>query len=490
MGIPAARNAATEAARECSALRHAHALAEWVGNGKPVTAKGVLRRADVPPAGQALGIAVPDRVRSAADMPDLHRPWTTALELGLLSVSDGRAVPGPAVASWPPAADEEVLESWSRALVTVLVETFEADVRAEAWELGRVALAVLTTDPAPAGDELLDTIQHTAAHTSDEVFALILRGFGSRHPAAITLGILSTFGAVTDDEQHPAITPLGYWALTEITSRSAALSSESPAESELSANTVCQLVIALDRVRPPCWRRVLVPPTATLGDLHAIIQIALEWDDDHLHVFTIGQCQYGNPDFDADVDENSVTLNETFSKRTTISYVYDLGDNWPHRITLEDTQQLDPQAAYPTCTGGRGNSPVEDWNGEGPDSIPYDQATINTRLATLHHREHHVESDLNEAIATILTDAYGEEEETAAFECVLDEEIDFPVPATLLGQSITVTGLEAEDTTPYLRARCKKGKEHAKVSFADLVFRPGTVEAWLQAVYLTYLGHP
>jgi hypothetical protein len=39
-----------------------------------------------------------------------------------------------------------------------------------------------------------------------------------------------------------------------------------------------------------------------------------------------------------------------------------------------------------------------------------------------------------------------------------------------------------------VRARCKG--QHAKglVSFADLEFRPGTVEAWLHAAYATYLG--
>lgn len=483
------RNALAEAARACTVLRHAHALVEWLGEGKPVTAKGVLRRADVPRAGRTLGITVPDRVRTAADVPDLHRPWVTARELGLLTVDGGKAVPGPAVTTCT--TTEDILDEWSRALVAVLVEAFDADVRAEAWELGRVALTVLTTDPPPTGDELLETIEHTVAYSGDAVFELVLRGFGARHPAAIILGVLSAFGAITHGEQ-PVITQLGRWAMTEINARGAALADRSPTGSAPAADTVCQLKITLTRVAPPCWRRVLVPSTATLGDLHEIIQIALDWDGDHLHLFRVGRRVYGDPAFDADFSEDDMTLGDAFSRRSTNSYVYDLGDNWHHELTLESTHHHDPQTTYPTCTAGRGDTPVEDWIGDGPDSIPFDQTAINTRLAALSHRDRQVEAELNEVVATILTDAYGEEEETTAFECVLDEEIDFPVPATLLGHPVIVTGLDSdiEASTPLLRARCKQGKEHAKASFADLVFRPGTVEAWLHAAYLTYLGQP
>jgi hypothetical protein len=59
-------------------LRHAVALAEWLGAGRPVTAKGVLRRADVPVAARVLDVAVPQRVRSAADVPKLQYPWTAS----------------------------------------------------------------------------------------------------------------------------------------------------------------------------------------------------------------------------------------------------------------------------------------------------------------------------------------------------------------------------------------------------------------------------
>lgn len=36
----------------------------------------------------------------------------------------------------------------------------------------------------------------------------------------------------------------------------------------------------------------------------------------------------------------------------------------------------------------------------------------------------------------------------------------------------------------------KKGKEHATIIFAELVFHSDTVEAWLHAVSPVYLGQP
>ncbi|WP_223839555.1 hypothetical protein [Saccharopolyspora pogona] len=63
-----------------------------------MTANRVLRRADVPVAGRALGIELPESVRSAADVPALHWRWTAALGAGLISIEGGRAVVAPALA--------------------------------------------------------------------------------------------------------------------------------------------------------------------------------------------------------------------------------------------------------------------------------------------------------------------------------------------------------------------------------------------------------
>ncbi|MFL6124002.1 plasmid pRiA4b ORF-3 family protein [Actinophytocola sp.] len=444
-----------------------------------MTAKGVLRRADVSAAGGVLGVELPDWVRSAADVPAVHWPWLAALGAGLLSVDGVRAVAGPAVAEWPSATADEVLDLWIRGFVAALTGLFESGEGTQALEIGRLALTVLAHDSVPTGAELLRAV--TLAVIRAGLHETFDRGFGTRDPAEATVALLVEFGAVTSRHR---ITPLGRWALATIGTRGESLLG---VFDDVDEDVTYQLKIVLRHVRPACWRRVVMPASATLGELHEVIQIAFEWDGDHLHGFTIGRHRYGDPHFDFEYDEYKTTLATAFARaRKPITYTYDFGDNWRHEITLEKV--VEPVATHPVCVGGRGDVPVED--SDEPTWTAFDQAGINTRLARLGEVERDAEAQLREDIETILTDAYGEHEQMTAFLTVLEEEIDFPVPATLLGNPVVVTGLVEDDATVELRARCKG--QHAKglVSFADLEFREETVEAWLHAVYATYLGRP
>ena len=38
-------------------------------------------------------------------------------------------------------------------------------------------------------------------------------------------------------------------------------------------------------VRPPVWRRLLVPATGTLRELHGVVQVAFGWEGIHLFQF-------------------------------------------------------------------------------------------------------------------------------------------------------------------------------------------------------------
>jgi hypothetical protein len=94
---------AARRARECAVIGQAVTLARWIGNGyRPVTAGRVLRKADVPAAGAALGVDVPPRLRTMADIRALHRPWCAAVVTGLLQVCDGWVTAGPTLKGWPP----------------------------------------------------------------------------------------------------------------------------------------------------------------------------------------------------------------------------------------------------------------------------------------------------------------------------------------------------------------------------------------------------
>src|SRR5438045_2429808 len=67
---------AARLARESVVVANAVTLARWIGTGRrPVTAAQVLRKADVPAAGAALGVGVPPRPRPMADLRVLPPPW-------------------------------------------------------------------------------------------------------------------------------------------------------------------------------------------------------------------------------------------------------------------------------------------------------------------------------------------------------------------------------------------------------------------------------
>lgn len=124
--------------------------------------------------------------------------------------------------------------------------------------------------------------------------------------------------------------------------------------------------------KPPVWRRVLVPAHFTFSGLHAVIQEAFGWWNEHLYCF--GDTPYSpslniaepreddweTPDYNA----RKFTLGEFFGEGTgaqKLCYVYDFGDDWIHDIALEKV--LDRQSTHATCTAGKGACPEEDSGG-------------------------------------------------------------------------------------------------------------------------------
>jgi hypothetical protein len=127
-----------------------------------------------------------------------------------------------------------------------------------------------------------------------------------------------------------------------------------------------QMKITLKGIRPPIWRRVRVPGTIRLADLHHVIQTVFGWTDTHLHQFGIGGTSYGQPDdFDQVVaDENAVTLAQVAGSRTKhFEYVYDFGDNWEHEVVVEKIIGGDSGSERPLCMGGKRHRPPEDCGG-------------------------------------------------------------------------------------------------------------------------------
>jgi hypothetical protein len=128
---------------------------------------------------------------------------------------------------------------------------------------------------------------------------------------------------------------------------------------------IIRLKVTLRGVKPPVWRRLLMPGTMTLGQLHTAIQAAMGWHDSHLHVFDIGGEAFGDRRSVDDVaDEKRPTLNDLLrSSAVLFRYTYDFGDNWEHTIAFEKSELAVEGETYPVCIAGKRNCPPEDCGG-------------------------------------------------------------------------------------------------------------------------------
>ena len=128
-----------------------------------------------------------------------------------------------------------------------------------------------------------------------------------------------------------------------------------------------QLKITLNGAKPPIWRRVKVSGATDLFELHDIIQIAMGWEDSHLHQFVAGGKRYGIVDDEYDtgmIDEEGVRIDALLKKEEeSIDYEYDFGDGWGHKVMLEKITPAIPGDVLPTCIGGSRACPLEDVGG-------------------------------------------------------------------------------------------------------------------------------
>jgi len=111
----------------------------------------------------------------------------------------------------------------------------------------------------------------------------------------------------------------------------------------------------------------LVPGTISLLKFHDVLQIAMGWDDYHLHQFVAAGQLYGLPDpeFDLDIkNEARAKLNQLLKqKNDSLIYEYDFGDGWEHKVALEKILPLEKDADLPRCIAGKRSCPPEDCGG-------------------------------------------------------------------------------------------------------------------------------
>jgi len=130
--------------------------------------------------------------------------------------------------------------------------------------------------------------------------------------------------------------------------------------------TAFQLKITLEGSKPPIWRRVQVAD-CTLDVLHEIIQIAMGWENYHMHQFDWDGLCFSHPEakLDDDVyDETRAYLSQLVADGCKkLRYWYDFGDDWWHTIEIEESIEPKPTDRFPVCLKGVGACPPEDCGG-------------------------------------------------------------------------------------------------------------------------------
>lgn len=139
-------------------------------------------------------------------------------------------------------------------------------------------------------------------------------------------------------------------------------------QKDKSEKFVYQLKIVLKGIRPPIWRRLLVPQNITFNKLHKIIQAAFGWQDYHLFQFEFNDTIIHIPDPEYPLEKRElnarrIKIDEWLQQYRRCLYVYDFGDNWQHEVILEKILPAEEGEKYPVCIAGARHRPPEDVGG-------------------------------------------------------------------------------------------------------------------------------
>jgi hypothetical protein len=356
-----------EAMAEASAvLRQVRALAEWVGAGRKLTPSGNLTLADARHLVNLLATGDemdPEiggrtwRTRSSEDLPRLNAIVIWAKTVRLLRVYGGRLVPLKTNASllgrpldlWRTLFDvfDDLVDAVCPPgyLPSLLAEDFPRGVWMFFHELASRGGVIGTTEAVEAVSDGL-SVRFRVDPSGD--WSATRHDIQNMITALVALGVLR--------EEAPGtvrMTELAEWALRRpygVTAR---------------GETVAQLKITLEHVEPPIWRRVIVPAKSSLGCLHDVIQAAMGWQDNHLHMFVHGERRYGIPDPDLPlIYDRAIPVDHVLRvEGDIVEYEYDFGDSWDHRVELEELMPAAPDVTYPVFVDGERACPPEDCGG-------------------------------------------------------------------------------------------------------------------------------
>jgi hypothetical protein len=129
------------------------------------------------------------------------------------------------------------------------------------------------------------------------------------------------------------------------------------------------LRIELEGIAPLIWRRVAMRTSVNLKALHSVIQASMGWLDCHLWEFEANDRKYsmlipGDPEWNRRITDAVATKLSALLTTDVreMSYLYDMGDGWQHRIIVEKLKAIE-LGTYPQFLGGERRCPPEDCGG-------------------------------------------------------------------------------------------------------------------------------
>ncbi|RAX50736.1 hypothetical protein DQ353_04170 [Arthrobacter sp. AQ5-05] len=416
--LPAVNDAeAFEVFNAMPLLRYARKLLEWVAAGRDLTASGGLRKKDLVEAAAVVGVAIRTSKQSTeatlpglgADERDAIKPyagslkavkrlsliWDSLLELELIEGDETRARQGPDAQDF---LGGQVTKE-SREIVSDFIGTFMmsyGDWIVEHDRMNGVALrgslmqtldaALYSSRPTvfTASDAAADSSFAAVGYMLEELAELGVVRIDTHYRADPALAeSYDMFSMYVMDEQVSDVDPAKMLEMIKASFAPEAAANmpelvdaaeidpfELPAR--VPAGKSLQLRVDLEYTQPPVWRRLVVPSTISLADLHVALQVAFGWLNSHLHDFELpaaglyGDSQrFSDPrmELEETLDEWDYTVGQLVgAPRDKFFYNYDFGDSWRHKIVVEKIFDS-PTGQAVRCTGGRLQAPVDDIGG-------------------------------------------------------------------------------------------------------------------------------
>lgn len=111
------------------------------------------------------------------------------------------------------------------------------------------------------------------------------------------------------------------------------------------------------------WRKIEMSAKHTLLDLHNAIQLAYEFEDDHLFCFFMDGEAWSDERFASPYDDEGPYVDEAqmgelgLSKGQHILYLFDYGDEWRFDVVLEETRVTGSKPRKPKVIASKGKAP-------------------------------------------------------------------------------------------------------------------------------------